>query len=723
MKVLFPLATIEAPGHPIAEIPKTALPSFSPAKGRSSRQEDRAAEDRPWIDVMRKYLGDEDYNHLGQALETPEQPHLDKDLTKVYELVRLIGLRHIDVQNPVACDHSRESLTQLLAKVLRALSPKDCMDLAVEMRAGLFGALYQDTFRRILNYDREGIKTLVDFRGKALSHINLPQVERSIREDAKQVLKKVRIELVPHFGRACTTMRPILPDSSLQTLEHMLTAERVHPLESIEELQERLNPRNRLCFGTFHAFEPEKPVIFVHVGLTKGVASKMSHVVDNPVDGGDADTAIFFTISSAFAGLSGVDLGPNLLHDVLETLQRDLPHIRRFSTLSPMVGFVTSFLNDLPAERFEEAFSEDAKNVLSSEHASTFMSEHARSALPVAPSTKDLAMAVLTSAAYGEDEKMMATFKDPLMAFAYEYVHSKSGNNRRQLDSVGNFHLRNGAAIYSINWAADLHPRALRRSASIMVNYLYETSELWRRGLRFRISQAGLLHIRSDAPGTHHAENQQQSLGRQVSQQREAEGTWTQRHKDRGATKHGHAFRRTMSAPRRAGGEGASIEPFFAMASGARKRKFEPSDVQVFEVESLRRNLCSSPALLRKDDYMGRTTAASRNENEKEFAQGLVRRRCDELARESLGTIEKRRRPQPRIYLRTLAGRIVTLEFTGATQFVRMNQVLEQAEEVLGMPREQFRLMYKNNIVSDINHSSAEIPLGEVLHMVLQVGQ
>lgn len=47
---------------------------------------------------------------------------------------------------------------------------------------------------------------------------------------------------------------------------------------------------------------------------------------------------------------------------------------------------------------------------------------------------------------------------------------------RRRLafDPVENFHLRNGASIWRLNWAADLSLSGLKTSFGIMVNYQYE---------------------------------------------------------------------------------------------------------------------------------------------------------------------------------------------------------------------------------------------------------
>ena len=65
------------------------------------------------------------------------------------------------------------------------------------------------------------------------------------------------------------------------------------------------------------------------------------------------------------------------------------------------------------------------------------------------------------------------------------YTHTKIDHFRRlcgpplekrrnlAFDSVANFHLRNGASIWRINWLADLSPRGLTNSCGLMVNYRY----------------------------------------------------------------------------------------------------------------------------------------------------------------------------------------------------------------------------------------------------------
>lgn len=53
----------------------------------------------------------------------------------------------------------------------------------------------------------------------------------------------------------------------------------------------------------------------------------------------DPTVAIFYSITSSQPGLSGIDLGNFLIKRVVKELIRDVPSVRQFCTLSPIVGF------------------------------------------------------------------------------------------------------------------------------------------------------------------------------------------------------------------------------------------------------------------------------------------------------------------------------------------------------------------------------------------------
>ncbi len=64
---------------------------------------------------------------------------------------------------------------------------------------------------------------------------------------------------------------------------------------------------------------------------------------------------------------------------------------------------------------------------------------------------------------------------EPLAAHYFLRARNAKG---RVIDSVARFHLGNGARLERINWLGDLSPKGLRKSAGIMVNYLYRLDDI-----------------------------------------------------------------------------------------------------------------------------------------------------------------------------------------------------------------------------------------------------
>ena len=59
---------------------------------------------------------------------------------------------------------------------------------------------------------------------------------------------------------------------------------------------------------------------------------------------------------------------------------------------------------------------------------------------------------------WAQNEKLRSALETPLMRLCAKYLYLEKRRNFA-LDPVANFHLRNGAAMWRINWWADLSPR------------------------------------------------------------------------------------------------------------------------------------------------------------------------------------------------------------------------------------------------------------------------
>ena len=83
----------------------------------------------------------------------------------------------------------------------------------------------------------------------------------------------------------------------------------------------------------------------------------------------------------------------------------------------------------------------------------------------------------LRTSGWTADAALAGLLERPLMRLCarYLYLEKHRGN---AANSVANFHLRNGAVLWRLNWRADLSARGMGNSCGIMVNYRYYLDQL-----------------------------------------------------------------------------------------------------------------------------------------------------------------------------------------------------------------------------------------------------
>ena len=275
-----------------------------------------------------------------------------------------------------------------------------------------------DLFRSI-NLADDGIHTLLTMRADALR----------LRDDTIAPAERDLAYLLSSwFNRGFLELRAIDWQTPAETLEKLIEYEAVHEIRGWDDLRRRLE-HDRRCYGFFHPSLPAEPLIFVEIALVHGLATHIEAVIDAPVPNEDltdpegahpADTAIFYSITNCQAGLRGIPLGDFLLKQVTDELQRTVPSLRQFSTLSPVPG-LRRWVDD------------EGRHV--------------------------------DSSAGG------------LRRLTAEYLlHAKRGDEPR--DSVARFHLRNGARLEQINVGGDPSPKGEAESFGVLVNYLYDPDQL-----------------------------------------------------------------------------------------------------------------------------------------------------------------------------------------------------------------------------------------------------
>ncbi|MBK0328547.1 malonyl-CoA decarboxylase [Rhodobacteraceae bacterium F11138] len=238
------------------------------------------------------------------------------------------------------------------------------------------------------------------------------------------------------FNRGFLVLRPISWESPADILDKIIAYEAVHAFDSWDDLRRRLQPEDRRCFAFFHPAMPSEPLIFVQVALTRGVPGSVQTLLADDRDvlpAGQADTAVFYSISNCQDGLAGVSFGNSLIKQVAADLSRQLPGLGTFVTLSPIPGlngWLRTQAKDLPMDT----------------------AEHRRST-------------------------------------AAHYLLRAKRPDGKPCDPVTRFHLGNGALVHAVHADADLSDKGLAQSGGVMVNYLYDLSLISQNHERYASAQ------------------------------------------------------------------------------------------------------------------------------------------------------------------------------------------------------------------------------------------
>lgn len=258
------------------------------------------------------------------------------------------------------------------------------------------------------------------------------------------------------FNPGFLQMQPIDWRASAELLERLIEHEAVHAIQGWDDLRRRLQP-DRRCFAFFHPQLPGEPLIFVEVALLPEMPQAIAPLIDptsEPRSAREFKVATFYSISNCEPGLKGVSLGNFLIKRVAEHLQRELPQLRTFCTLSPIPGFAAWLARD------------DAP-------------VPARSAQRVAAARE-----ALERAGKGFDPAAAdAPLREAIELLATLYLAHEAPTPRG--DPVAKFHLGNGARLERLNWAADLSRKGLKQSLGLMVNYLYDLRHVEEQHERF----------------------------------------------------------------------------------------------------------------------------------------------------------------------------------------------------------------------------------------------
>lgn len=314
--------------------------------------------------------------------------------------------------------------------------------------------------------------TLVSYTNK---HQNVEADSESLKimdEDLKDIL-------ITWFSAGILQLQRITWQSPSLLLQKVAFYEAVHPVRNWMDMKRRVGLYRR-CFLYTQPSMPGTPLVILHTALCKDIPSAMETLiprdrnsVSKSFEEEEEDSqvlrqmraGIFYSISSPHNGLRGIDLGNSLIKHVVEELKAEFPYLSIFSSLSPIPQFSRWLLNELNQVMDGHPSLPDNEILLEELDKLSNICDTTS-----APKAADVVKQRLLNFSL---DKLEA----PLMRLcAFYLMEVKHRGN--VFDPVANFHLRNGAILWRLNWNADTSPRIMNQSYGIMANYRYFLQEV-----------------------------------------------------------------------------------------------------------------------------------------------------------------------------------------------------------------------------------------------------
>lgn len=263
--------------------------------------------------------------------------------------------------------------------------------------------------------NRTDVPSLVDRRAELLSQPDAVQYPDG--NDPRLADLTTTLDGLLSSGHRVRCLDPGGSPHEAALAERLVAAEPVNPAGSRAE-RERRFAEDRRVIVIEHRALPDRPINVLCVALCDGLPQTLGQIVDphTPVlDPLTADTAVFYSIWNAEAGLSGLGRGRELVGGAMGHLRQEFPQLETLTTMSPVPGF--------------------------------------RSWAESRPQDMDL------------------------VAHCARYL-TTTGSDGRLLDPVARFHMSNGARLWQIRPGADESSRGRERSFGIMANYRYFPEDL-----------------------------------------------------------------------------------------------------------------------------------------------------------------------------------------------------------------------------------------------------
>ena len=358
-------------------------------------------------------------------------------------------------------DVDHKAVDKAAAKLLQA---GDQAEERAKAERALRQALQPPRLRLLaqLNALPEGFHFLVDLRAELLEWRKDDPGLAALERDLLSLL-------VSWFDVGFLELRRITWDSPASLLEKLFVYEAVHPIRDWGDLKNRLSA-DRRCFAFFHPRMSDEPLIIVQVALVHGIADNVQTLLDESapvIAPHEADTAIFYSISNAHEGLSGISFGNFLIKRVVDELANEFNNLKTFATLSPIPGF-RGWLDG----KLKEPGTDGETDLLSPAERKALATAAGTGKEPVSLQT------LLQTSEWHVKPELAKALKPPLLRLCAHYLAKEKREGGITHDRVANFHLSNGSRIERLNWLADTSIKGMKQSVGMMVNYLYKLNDI-----------------------------------------------------------------------------------------------------------------------------------------------------------------------------------------------------------------------------------------------------
>ncbi|KAM3728623.1 Malonyl-CoA decarboxylase [Dirofilaria immitis] len=335
-----------------------------------------------------------------------------------------------------------------------------------------------------------GVKRICSMRADVLEMLRSSDLTRTASAALRPIENCFRELLTLWFCQSNLRLQQLTIESPIDILDKVMIYEAVHPITGLMDMKRRLGP-NRRCFVFMHEAMDREPLMVIYVAFMKKIAKNLEDLIndiDILEDENACDTAIFYSISSIQAGLRGIDLGNMLIKRVIAEISNTNPHIHIFATLSPMPCFRSWLLRSLKCAAPSGDIIDERLLAICDEN------DFFESDSKVTELVRLFLLDHLNKIDGNKHEKILEVLMHLAVRYLLEIKNSSTG---RVFDPVENFHLRNGAEIYAINWKADTTTKGMESSYGMMVNYLYRLDQVAKNSAQY--IQKGEIAINAQA--------------------------------------------------------------------------------------------------------------------------------------------------------------------------------------------------------------------------------